>query len=163
MKHQDEDRPSCRTIKVDVDADEGKRDRGHVLSQWPIQIKLVGSVAPFLNDADLLVAADCTAFATRGFHDEFLGDKKLVIGCPKLDNAMYYVEKFTGIFKNIPVKSLTCLRMEVPCCGGMTAILAEALKAAGKQLPFEEIIIGVKGNVLGKRQIPARPSADSGR
>ncbi|MDA8085517.1 MAG: hypothetical protein M0Z75_02355 [Nitrospiraceae bacterium] len=147
MKNPDEDCPSCRTVKMKES--DGK---ANVLSHWPIQIKLVGTVAPFLNGADLLVAADCTAFATRGFHDEFLGDKKLLIGCPKLDNAMQYVEKFTEIFRNIPVKSLTCLRMEVPCCGGMTAILTEALRAAGKQLPFEEIVIGVKGNVLGRKK-----------
>lgn len=146
MKHLDEDCPSCKSIKVDT-------TRQYVLSHWPIQIKLVGTVAPFLNGADLLVAADCTAFATRGFHDEYMKDKKVVIGCPKLDNAMLYLEKFTEIFKSIPIKSVTCLRMEVPCCGGMTAVLSEALKAAGKPgIPFGEIVIGVRGDLLRKTQ-----------
>ncbi len=132
--------PSCHDVKVE--------EKISPLSHWPIQIKLMGTVIPFLKDADLMVAADCTAFATREFHKRYLGKKKLLIGCPKLDDAMYYVEKFTKILRDNNIKSLTCLRMEVPCCGGMTAILREALKRAGKEIPFKEIIIGVKGDHL---------------
>lgn len=132
--------PTCQDVKND--------GKSAPLSHWPIQIKLMGTVIPFLKDADLLVAADCTAFATREFHEQYLRDKKLLIGCPKLDDAMYYVEKFTEIFKNNNVRNLTCLRMEVPCCGGMTAILKEALKRANVEIPFSEIIIGVKGDLL---------------
>lgn len=137
--------PSCSSVKV-----EGK---GYNLSHWPIQIKLIGTVAPFLNDADLLVASDCTAFAIRDFHDTYLKDRKVLIGCPKLDDAMFYVEKFTEILTNIPIKSITCLRMEVPCCGGMTAVLLEALKRSGKKIPFTEIVVGVKGAKLAERKV----------
>ncbi|MBI4683628.1 MAG: hypothetical protein HY755_00330 [Nitrospirae bacterium] len=141
--------PSCSNIGI-LEKPE-KNDYG--LSHWPIQIKLMGTVIPFLNNADLLVAADCTAFAVKGFHERFLKDKKLLIGCPKLDNAQFYVEKFTEIFSNIPIKTVTCLRMEVPCCGGITAILKEAIKRSGKDIPFAETIIGVKGNVLGEKKV----------
>lgn len=142
--------PSCSTIPVkERAADDGKQR----LSHWPIQLKLIGTIAPFLNNADLLVAADCTAFATPYFHTEFLKDRKVLIGCPKLDDGMQYVEKFSQIFSTTPIKSLTCLRMEVPCCGGMTAILKEALKRSGKSIPFTETIIGIKGDLLSERPV----------
>lgn len=145
-----EECPSCSTVgSISKETTEGAPR----LSHWPIQIKLIGTVAPFLNDAELLVAADCTGFAVHDFHRRFLGDKKVLIGCPKLDDAMYYVEKFTEIFTNMSVKTVTCLRMEVPCCGGMTAVLKEAIKRSGKDIPLKEIIIGVKGDLLGERLI----------
>ncbi len=145
-----EECPSCSTIgPIATNATEVAPR----LSHWPIQIKLIGTVAPFLNGADLLVAADCTAFAVHDFHKKFLGDRKVLIGCPKLDDAMYYVEKFTEIFGNIPVKSVSCLRMEVPCCGGMTAVLKEAISRSGKNIPLTETIIGVKGDLLSERSV----------
>ncbi len=143
--------PSCSSIGEMTRDDTEKK--GHRLSHWPIQIKLMGTTIPFLNNEEVLVAADCTAFAVKDFHERFLKDKKLLIGCPKLDGAQYYVEKFTEIFSNIPVKSITCLRMEVPCCGGMTAILREAINRSGKSIPLTETIIGVKGDVLGEREV----------
>ncbi len=142
--------PSCSSIGPIAVSESEANPR---LSHWPIQIKLIGAVAPFLNDADLLVAADCTAFAVHDFHKRFLKDKKVLIGCPKLDDAMNYVDKFTEIFSNIPIKSVSCLRMEVPCCGGMTAVLKEAINRSGKSIPFTETIIGVKGDLLGERTI----------
>lgn len=123
------------------------------LSHWPIQLKLIGTIAPFLNNADLLVAADCTAFATPFFHSDFLKDRKVLIGCPKLDDGMQYIDKFAQIFATTPIKSITCLRMEVPCCGGMTVILREALKKAGKDIPLTETIISVKGDLLAERPV----------
>ncbi len=139
--------PSCSSIGELAGKEEQK---GYRLSHWPIQIKLMGTVIPFLDNADLLVAADCTAFSVPGFQERFLKDKKLLIGCPKLDNAQFYVEKFTEIFSNIPIRKVTCLRMEVPCCGGMTAVLKEAIKLSEKDIPLDETIIGVKGDVLGE-------------
>jgi hypothetical protein len=142
--------PSCSSIgPIPV----SKTEENPRLSHWPIQIKLIGTVAPFLNDADLLVAADCTAFAVHDFHTMFLKDRKVLIGCPKLDDAMYYVEKFTEIFGNMSIKSVSCLRMEVPCCGGMTAVLKEAIKRSGKTIPLTETIIGVKGDILSERPV----------
>jgi hypothetical protein len=142
------DCPSCASVGTAAPGAGPNR-----LSHWPIQLKLIGTIAPFLNNADLLVAADCTAFATPFFHSEFLKDRKVLIGCPKLDDAMQYIDKFAQIFTTTPLKSITCLRMEVPCCGGMTVILREALKKAGKNIPLSEIIIGVKGDLLAERPV----------
>jgi len=143
------DCPSCSSVQA-APAASGQDAR---LTQWPIQIKLIGTSAPFLKDADLLVAADCTAFAAPGFHEKFLPGKKVLIGCPKLDDATQYLEKFTEIFSAIPVKNVTCLRMEVPCCGGMTMVLREAINRSGKKVPMTEIIVGVKGEVLSEKSI----------
>ena len=140
---------SCSSIKAAPSAN----DKDVRLTQWPIQIKLVGTVAPFLQDADLLVAADCTAFATPGFHEKFLPGRKVLIGCPKLDDAMQYLAKFTEIFTSIPVKNVTCLRMEVPCCGGMTAVLKEAIIRSGENIPLTETIVGVKGDMLSEKRV----------
>jgi len=143
--------PSCASVAMAepvIGGNEIKR-----LSHWPIQLKLIGTIAPFLNNADLLVAADCTAFATPYFHSEFLKDHKVLIGCPKLDDGMQYVEKFAQIFSTTPIKSLTVLRMEVPCCGGMTMILREALKKSGKNIPFTETVISVKGDKISEKAI----------
>ena len=142
--------PSCSSVATVTSSTAGEVNR---LSHWPIQIKLIGTIAPFLNNADLLVAADCTAFATPYFHQEFLKDRKVLIGCPKLDDGMQYVEKFTQIFSTTPIKSLTVLRMEVPCCSGMTMILKEALKKSGKSIPFTEIVIGIKGDLLSEKPV----------
>lgn len=148
-KHVDDECPSCSSVgPIPVAVDETPR-----LSHWPIQIKLIGTVAPFLENADLLVAADCTAFAVHNFHRNFLKDRKCVIGCPKLDDAQSYVEKFAEMFSNVPLKKVTCLRMEVPCCGGMTMILKEAINRSGKKIPLTETVIGVKGDLLSERVV----------
>ena len=149
METQTVECPSCSSVKT-TPPDSPEEFR---LSHWPIQIKLMGTVIPFLNDADLLVAADCTAFAAPDFFRNSLGDRKLLIGCPKLDNAQAYVDKFTEIFSNIPVKTVSCLRMEVPCCGGMTMVLKEAITRSGKAIPLSETIVGVRGNLLSEKQI----------
>lgn len=143
-----EECPSCAMAKVPLAG-----EASTLLTHWPIQIKLIGTVAPFLQNEELLVAADCTAFSLQGFQETFLGGKKLLIGCPKLDDAMSYVEKFTEIFSNIPIKSVQCVRMQVPCCGGMTAVLKAALEKSGKEIPLKETIIGVKGAVLSEREV----------
>jgi hypothetical protein len=146
--------PSCSSVGA---AQEQQEDR--VLKHWPLQIKLMGTVIPFLKDADLMVAADCTAFAVKEFHDTYLKDHKLLIGCPKLDNAQFYVDKFTEIFSDPgnDIKSLTVLRMEVPCCGGMSAVLGEALKRSGRtDIPFREIVVGVRGNLVSEVEVPLK-------
>lgn len=137
--------PSCASQGAAVEGENKENKDRRVLSHWPIQIKLLGTVVPFLEGADLLVAADCTAFAARGFHEKFLGTRKLLIGCPKLDGAQSYIEKFAEMFEQNSVRSVSCLRMEVPCCGGMTVILREAIRRSGKELPFTETIVGVRG------------------
>ncbi len=142
---------SCASPGAAVEAEKKENRDERVLSQWPIQIKLMGTAVPFLEGADLLVAADCTAFAAKGFHEKFLGRRKLLIGCPKLDGAQSYIDKFAEMFANNNVRSVSCLRMEVPCCGGMTVVLKEAIKRSGKEAPLTETIVGVRGDVVGER------------
>lgn len=118
----------------------------HKLNNWPIQLKLVSVNAPFLKDSHLVIAADCTAFSFKNFHEEILEDKKLIIACPKLDDALFYLEKLKEIFKINRIKSVTVARMTVPCCSGLTWLVREALKEA-EDIPFKEIIIDVNGTI----------------
>ena len=122
--------------------------RRSTLRQWPVQIHLVPPIAPYLQNADLLIAVDCVPFAYEGFHEDFLEGKMLLVGCPKLDDTARYLEKFTEIFKQNDIKSVTVAQMEVPCCFGMTKLVKDALKAAGKEIPVESIVISVKGDIL---------------
>lgn len=117
------------------------------LRQWPVQLHLVPTSAPYFQDADLLVAADCVPFALANFHGEFLAGKALVIGCPKLDDNKFYTEKLTELLKVSTVKSVTVMRMEVPCCGGIVAAALQAVKASGKNIPFTEVVVGINGSL----------------
>lgn len=116
------------------------------LSQWPVQIKLVPVEAPYYKNADLLIAADCTAYAYGDFHSKFIRDRITLIGCPKLDEGDY-AEKLTEIIANNDVKSVTIVRMEVPCCCGLENAVKRALQASGKEIPWQVVIIGVDGTV----------------
>ena len=120
------------------------------LKQWPVQIMLVPPSAPYLNDADLLIAADCVPFAYPDFHENFLNGKILLVGCPKLDDAEFYKEKITRILKENNIKSLTITHMEVPCCFGLVKLVSEAIKESGKDINLKEYTIGIKGNVIEK-------------
>jgi hypothetical protein len=119
------------------------------LRQWPCQIKLVPPNAPYFRGADLLVAADCTAFAHAAVHQDFMVGKITLIGCPKLDNADY-AEKLGAILKANDIRSLTVLRMEVPCCGGLADASRRALATSGKQIPFRVVTIGTEGGVVAE-------------
>ncbi len=117
------------------------------LSQWPVQIKLVPVNAPYFDGANLLVAADCTAYAYGNFHQRFIKNHITLVGCPKLDSGDYS-EKLTEIIKNNNIKSLTVVRMEVPCCGGLENAAITALKNSGKFLPWNVITISTDGRIL---------------
>ncbi|BDG08710.1 ATP-binding protein [Anaeromyxobacter paludicola] len=117
------------------------------LGQWPVQLHLVPTRAPYFAGADLLVAADCVPFAYARFHEDFLAGKRLVVGCPKLDDLQAYVAKLTQIFAGNSIRSVTVLRMEVPCCGGISMAARQALAQAGKVIPFQDVVIGVQGDV----------------
>ena len=117
------------------------------LSQWPVQIKLAPVQAPYFAGAHLLVAADCTAYAYGDFHNQFIKNKITLIGCPKLD-AVDYSEKLTRILASNDIKSVTVVRMEVPCCGGMEHAVKEALKASGKFIPWQVVTISTDGRIL---------------
>ncbi len=117
------------------------------LSQWPVQIKLVPVNAPYFDGANLLVAADCTAYAYGDFHNRFIRNKITLIGCPKLDDVDY-AEKLTEIIRNNDIKSVTVVRMEVPCCGGIENAVKRALQASGKFIPWSVVTISTDGRIL---------------
>ena len=116
------------------------------LSQWPVQLRLVPTQAPYFADANLLIAADCVPFAYANFHQDLLKGKILIVGCPKLDDLSLYQEKLEQIFAQNKIKSVTYAHMEVPCCFGLLPIIKEAMRSAGKTIPFAEITITIKGD-----------------
>jgi Pyruvate/2-oxoacid:ferredoxin oxidoreductase delta subunit len=118
------------------------------LAQWPIQLKLLPPIAPFFQNADILIAADCVPFSYANFHEEMLKGKALAIGCPKLDDAALYRDKLAAIFKMSNPKSVTVVNMEVPCCFGLFRLVKEALAASGKTIPLRQQTISVKGEKL---------------
>ena len=120
---------------------------GSSLSHWPVQIRLVPAQAPFLQNADLLVAADCVPVAYPNFHRDLLAGRAIMMGCPKFDDANGYVQKFIEVFQKAKPKSIKLAIMEVPCCGGMRMIVKEALKQAGMDIPLEEVVVSARGEI----------------
>lgn len=146
---------ACPSVRVvDLGTKEGKVspesgiNQESQLSSWPVQITLVPVSAPYLKDADLLIAADCVPFAYAGFHQDLLKGKKLLIGCPKLDNIDIYRDKIGQILKNNNIKSITYAHMEVPCCFGLISVIQEAINSSGKNIPFREVVIGISGEKI---------------
>ena len=119
------------------------------LAHWPVQLTLVPPGAPFLTGADVLLAADCTAFASGGFHTDFLQGHALLVACPKLDNYEAHLAKLTEILRRSDIRSLTVLRMEVPCCSGLTRMAMQAILSSNKDIPFREVILTTRGEVKG--------------
>lgn len=117
------------------------------LRQWPVQIKLVPVNAPYFDNANLLIAADCTAYAYNNFHNKFMRNHITLIGCPKLDEGDYS-EKLTEILKYNNIKKVNIVRMEVPCCGGLSYAATEALKNCGKMIPWQIVTISVDGDII---------------
>ena len=117
------------------------------LNQWPVQIKLVPQNAAYFDNANLLVAADCTAYAYGNFHSEYMRNRVTIIGCPKLDD-IDYSEKLTAILKTNNIKSVTVIRMEVPCCGGIETAVKVALKDCGKMIPWQVVTISTDGRII---------------
>jgi NAD-dependent dihydropyrimidine dehydrogenase PreA subunit len=117
------------------------------LSQWPVQLKLVSPSAPYFDNADLLLVADCVPFAMGDFHNSFLKDNSIAVGCPKLDDAEFYIEKLAAILKANKLNSLTVIHMEVPCCSGLTQIAREAITKNKIEMSFEDVTIDLQGNV----------------
>jgi len=120
------------------------------LSQWPIQLHLVSTFAPYFEGSDLLVAADCTAFALGSFHEDLLRAKKLVIACPKLDETSRYVEKLAEIIRRNGLRSLTVAVMTVPCCSGLVEIVRRAVELSGVPIEVKTAVVGIDGQVVGK-------------
>ena len=150
MKHHEGGCPGSRMMQFKQKVDDASIMAGKPVSrlaQWPCQIKLVPTQAPFFDGAKLLIAADCTAYAYANMHDDFMKGKVTIIGCPKLD-AVDYTEKLTEIIKNNDIKSVTIVRMEVPCCGGLQRAAENALRASGKFIPWQVVTISRDGNIL---------------
>lgn len=120
------------------------------LSHWPIQIRLIPPTAPFLKNADVLIAADCTAVAVPGFQEKYLQNKVVMMGCPKFDDAEGYIQKFADIIEEADLKSITILIVEVPCCSAMNVIVKRAFEKAGKSVPVEQITVSTRGEELAR-------------
>ncbi len=118
------------------------------LSQWPVQLKLVPPMAPYFANADLLLVADCVPFAMGDFHRRFLKGRSIAIGCPKLDDVQFYIQKLTQILQANNLCSLTVVHMEVPCCSGLTHVARTAVARGGKLLSFEDVTVSLRGSVL---------------
>jgi hypothetical protein len=118
------------------------------LGQWPVQLELINPNADYLQGADLLIAADCTAFAYGNFHEDFIKGKVTVIGCPKLDNIEAMFAKLTAIIQANALKSITVVRMQVPCCGGIIKATQQAMLNAKKIVPYREVVIGSDGSIV---------------
>lgn len=118
------------------------------LRQWPVQLHLVSTTAPYLQGANLLIAADCTSFAYGDFHNKFMRGKVTLIGCPKLDDTNAYLDKLTEIFRMNDIQSVSVVRMSVPCCGGITRLVQQAIKQSGAIVPYAEVTISTEGEIL---------------
>jgi NAD-dependent dihydropyrimidine dehydrogenase PreA subunit len=134
-------------------SDSATGDVSSQLTHWPVQLKLVSAHAPYFADVRLLLVADCVPFAVGDFHSRFLRGHSIVVGCPKLDDAHFYIEKLADILRANKLKSLSVVHMEVPCCHGLTRIAQEALAKAGLEMTFEDVTIGLNGGVSKVEQI----------
>ena len=146
--------PECPTGAISFEEreapaydEEAVKEAQKKLPNWPVQIKLAPVCAPYFNNARLLIAADCTAYAYAGFHQDFIQNKVTLIGCPKLDQVDYS-EKLTEIIQNNNIQSVTIVRMEVPCCGGLEMAAKKALQNSGKFLPWQVVTISINGKIM---------------
>ncbi|MFB0566504.1 MAG: 4Fe-4S binding protein [Candidatus Aminicenantaceae bacterium] len=129
------------------------------LRQWPVQLTLVNPDADYFKGAELLIAADCIPFAYASFHHDFLQGKAVVVGCPKLDDYKFYVNKLTEIIKRGSVKKIHVVNMEVPCCFGLMSLVREALARAGRNIPVEQVVVSIKGEIIERKRIPSSSSS----
>lgn len=143
--------PSAKILKWEekTEAAEGPSRIRSELRQWPVQLHLVPPTAPYFKNADLVLVADCVPFSYPNFHQDFLKGNALAVGCPKLDDVDAYIERLSEIISVADLKSLKVVFMEVPCCAGLVYVAQEAIKRAGKRVPFEAVKIGIKGERMG--------------
>ena len=123
------------------------------LGQWPVQLKLVSPTAPYFADSDLLLVADCVPFAMGDFHRQFLKGRSIAIGCPKLDDVRFYVDKVAQILRANDLHSLTVVHMEVPCCSGLTRVAREAIALSGKPLSFDDVTVSIRGDIIRTERV----------
>lgn len=142
--------PSSTSRSATSSVRNGDSTRPSQLSHWPVQLSLVPPTASFLQEADLLLTAQCAAFAMADFHERLLQQKPIAIACPKLDNGQAHLDKLTAILQMSDVKSLSVIHMEVPCCTGLVRIAQAAIEASGKPIPLHNVVVSTKGEVLDK-------------
>jgi ferredoxin len=152
LKTQDNAQFSCgctptKELLVDPSQIQTKTRQESTLRQWPVQLNLIPIKAPFWDNADILLMADCVAVAYPNLHSELLSERSVMLGCPKLDNGQHYVDKISQILKQNDVRSLTVATMEVPCCSGLNRISDLAIKASGKMIPTQKLVVSVTGEV----------------
>ena len=147
LQHREDEKTPCSSNDNSQAASNNGFKPVSRLNQWPVQIKLVPPKAPYFDGANLLVAADCTAYAYANFHEDFIKNHITLVGCPKLDD-IDYSEKLTEIIKNNDIKSVKIVRMEVPCCGGLQNAVVNALKNSGKMIPWQVVTISCDGRIL---------------
>lgn len=140
-----------KNVVQEMSAEKSAQRESHVscsqLGQWPCQVKLAPINAPYFQNAELLIAADCTAFAYANIHNDYMRGKITLIGCPKLD-AVDYSEKLTEIIKSNNIQSVTVLRMQVPCCGGIEIAAKRAVESSGKEIPVQVVIVSIDGKIV---------------
>jgi Fe-S-cluster-containing hydrogenase component 2 len=132
-------------------ANEPSTQAGSALSHWPVQIRLIPPTAPFLENCDLLIAADCTAVTYAGLQQDFIQGRVVMMGCPKFDDQQMYVERFTELFKTRKLNSVTLLIMEVPCCSAMLQIVRKAYDAAGAEVSVRQVVVSTQGQLIDER------------
>ena len=151
------DTPAKAEPAGDVEAPAVPSQLGH----WPIQLKLVARTAPYFANADLLLVADCVPFAMGDFHQRFLKGRSVAMGCPKLDDAQFYIEKLADILSANTVRSLTVVHMEVPCCSGLTRVAREAVARSGRLNGFEDVTVSLRGDVIRTETVQVESGAAS--
>lgn len=141
--------PGSRAMNLEENSNEKKSgDLSSHLKQWPVQLHLISPAAPYYKETDLLLAADCTAFAMGDFHTNYLKDRSIAIACPKLDTDQNsYITKIRQLIDYAELKSITVLVMEVPCCMGLVQLVEKALEEAERKLPVKLLVVGLKGNI----------------
>jgi Fe-S-cluster-containing hydrogenase component 2 len=146
--------PSSQTMSLGLAEEQSAypepSSRQPQLRNWPVQLTLVPVGAPWLDGADLLICADCVPFAYADFHDRLIAGRQVITACPKLDDIEPYFAKLTEIFREHDISSVTVARMEVPCCGGLPMLVEQAMRASGRNLPVNTIVVGIEGDILGQ-------------
>ena len=148
--------PGVAARKFTAKQETGKSQYGPTASQlgnWPVQLKLVPVKAPFFDNADLLLVADCVPFAMGDFHNKILKERIVTVGCPKLDDANFYIDKLSDILRQNSLRSLTVIHMEVPCCSGLTHIARKAIEQTKMDTAFEDITISLQGEIIKKETV----------
>jgi hypothetical protein len=140
---------------VETSTDEATTTRApSQLRQWPIQLHLVSPQAPYFQGADVLLAADCTAFALGAFHNDYLKGRSLAIACPKLDQGLeVYVQKLTALIEDARINTLTVVMMQVPCCRGLLALASEAVAESSRKIPVKAVVVGLQGEILSEEWV----------